>query len=196
MTPNELLLWLSARKEGSWRQFKAAVETLDLANSAHGTEQNASLPLHLRVHFNLERLGHLEFDAAECEKGWRVVPPALAVSQHDGHVTGVLCGARTPKLLERIEQAAPFGGKALTARPSCFSSLFLIRLLVADEVECFAERFVFRGAGNNRLAISTTKVRRPFRSKFLSGVLVFAFIARLSLVIAFFRVVTSCEPDI
>ena len=23
MTPNELLLWLSARKEGSWRQFRA-----------------------------------------------------------------------------------------------------------------------------------------------------------------------------
>jgi hypothetical protein len=106
MTPNELLLWLSARKEGSWRQFRAAVETLDLANSADETEQNASLPLHLRVHFNLERLGHLEFGAAECEKGWRVVPPALALSQHNGHVIGVLCGARTPKLLERIEQAA------------------------------------------------------------------------------------------
>ena len=105
MTPNELLLWLSARKEGSWRQFRSAVERLDLADSDENG-QSASLPLHLRIHFNLERLGHVEFDAAECEKGWRVVPPVLALFQHSGSATGILCGARTPKLLERIERSA------------------------------------------------------------------------------------------
>jgi hypothetical protein len=104
MTPNELLLWLSARKEGSWPQFRAAVEMLDLADA--DDEQETPLPLHQRVRLNLERLGHVEFDAGECEDGWRVVPPALALSQHENRVTGVLCGARTPKLMERVEQAA------------------------------------------------------------------------------------------
>lgn len=106
MTPNELLLWLSARKEGSWPQFRGAVETLDIGNTDDEEEKDTSLPIHQRVRFNLERLGHVEFDAAECEDGWRVVPPALALCHHDDGVTGVLCGARTPKLLATIEQAA------------------------------------------------------------------------------------------
>jgi len=105
MTPNELLLWLSARREGSWPQFRGAVEALDLANSGDDIE-DASLPIHQRVRFNLERLGHVEFGADECEDGWRVVPPALALSHHDDRIVGILCGARTPKLLERIEWAA------------------------------------------------------------------------------------------
>jgi hypothetical protein len=106
MTPNELLVWLSARKLGSWPQFRGAVETLDLANATDEEEQDTSLPLHQRVRFNLERLGHVEFDAAECEDGWHVVPPVLALSPHGNKVTGVLCGARTPKLMERVERAA------------------------------------------------------------------------------------------
>jgi hypothetical protein len=106
MTPNELLLWLSARKQGSWPQFRGAVERLDLANATDESEQDTSLPVHQRVRFNLERLGHVEFDAAECEDGWRVVPPALAVFQHDSGLTGILCGARTSNLMQRIERAA------------------------------------------------------------------------------------------
>ena len=106
MTANELLLWLSARKQGSWPQFRAAVETLDLASTADEEEQDSSLRLHQRVRFNLERLGHLEFDAAECEDGWRVVPPTLALSQHGNGVIGVMCGARTSKLMDRVERAA------------------------------------------------------------------------------------------
>jgi hypothetical protein len=106
VTPNELLLWLSARKQGSWPQFRGAVETLDLTDSADEEEQDTSLPLHQRVRFNLERLGHVEFDAAECEDGWRVVPPTLALCQRGNGVTGVLCGARTPQLMDRVERAA------------------------------------------------------------------------------------------
>jgi hypothetical protein len=105
MTPNELLLWLSARKEGSWLQFRTAVDALELGEGADAPEEDASLPVHQRIRYNLERLGHVEFDAAGCEDGWRVVPPALAVSQYANEMTGVLCGARTPKLLERIERA-------------------------------------------------------------------------------------------
>jgi hypothetical protein len=106
MTPNELLIWLSARREGSWIQFRGAVEVLDVANSGADETEDAPLPLHQRVRFNLERLGHVEFDAAGCEDGWRVVPPALAISDHGREARAVLCGARTPKLLERIEQGA------------------------------------------------------------------------------------------
>ena len=106
MTPNELLLWLSARKEGSWSQFRGAVDRLELANSDDEAEQDTPLPLHQRIRFNLERLGHVEFDAAECEDGWRVVPPTLSLSQHNTGVTGVLCGARTLKLVESIRRAA------------------------------------------------------------------------------------------
>ena len=93
MTPNELLLWLSARKEGSWPQFRGAIDRLELANSDGEAEQDTPLPLHQRIRFNLERLGHVEFDAAECEDGWRVVPPTLSLSQHNNrcHRRSVRC---------------------------------------------------------------------------------------------------------
>jgi hypothetical protein len=123
MTTNELLLWLSSRKEGSWPQFRGAVEALDLANRTDEGGQDASLPLHQRVRFNLERLAHVEFNANECEDGWRVVPPTLVLSQHDDRSVGVLCGARTPKLLEKIEQALnglPFERATHTDCPDVF----------------------------------------------------------------------------
>jgi hypothetical protein len=106
VTPNELLIWLSARKAGSWPQFRGAVEALDLANSGADETEDAPLPLHQRVRFNLERLCHVEFDVAGCENGWRVAPPALAICEHGQQAMAVLCGARTPKLLKSIEQAA------------------------------------------------------------------------------------------
>ena len=105
MTPNELLVWLSARQEGSWSQFRGAVEDLDLDRVGDDTE-DGSIPLHQRVRFNLERLGHVEFNAEGCEDGWRVVPPVLALSEHGGEARAVLCGARTPKVAEKLEQEA------------------------------------------------------------------------------------------
>ena len=103
MTTNELLLWLSARKQGSWPQFRGAIERLDLTESEEAGEDTA-LPLHQRVRFNLERLGHVEFDTAGCEDGWRVVPPTFAVFQNETGCTGVYCGVRTPSLLRMIGQ--------------------------------------------------------------------------------------------
>jgi hypothetical protein len=82
------------------------VENLDLANSTTEAEEDASLPIHQRVRFNLERLGHIEFSAEESGEGWRVVPPTLALFQYGGRATGVLCGARTLPLLESLERAA------------------------------------------------------------------------------------------
>jgi hypothetical protein len=119
VTPNELLLWLSARKQGSWPQFRGAIETLDLAGTADEAEQDGILPVHQRVRFNLERLGHVEFDAAGCEDGWRVVPPALAVFQHDSGFTGIFCGARTRMLVETFENAGDGIFTERSGKPDC-----------------------------------------------------------------------------
>lgn len=119
MTPNELLLWLSARKQGSWPQFRGAVENLDLAEDAGEGAEDSFLPLHQRVRYNLSRLGHVEFDVAECSNGWRVVPPSLALTQHGGDISGILCGARTLKLLEGIERAARGFALERIPQPDC-----------------------------------------------------------------------------
>src|SRR5260370_28816601 len=105
MTPNELLRWWSARRQGSWPQVRGAVQSVDLASNNDETDE-ASLPLHQRVRFSLERLAHVEFDAAECENGWRVVPPSLALFKHERGATAVLFGARNPNLINRLETAA------------------------------------------------------------------------------------------
>lgn len=106
MKPNELLFWLSARREGSWQQFREAVEEL---HSAGGDSENGGSPMlddgefHLdqRLRLDFDRLGHVEFFARGCEGGWRVTPPTLAAHPVSGGVRAVLCGARSPALRER-----------------------------------------------------------------------------------------------
>jgi hypothetical protein len=147
VTPNELLLWLSVRKAGSWSQFRGAVENLDLANSSAEAEEDAALPIHQRVRFNLERLGHIEFGAEESGEGWRVVPPTLALSRFDGRTTGVLCGARTIPLLKRIERAANGLPYERAPHPDCPDVLriqapneqVLIDLTQREGISCQAE---------------------------------------------------------
>ncbi|MEW6402719.1 MAG: hypothetical protein AB1649_13035 [Chloroflexota bacterium] len=110
MRSNELLYWLSARREGSWQQFRAAIEELysnesDSEENGNITPGEAEFPLHQRLRIDLERLGHAEFFACGCEKGWRVAPPTLAAHPVSGGVRAVLCGARSPGLRERALQA-------------------------------------------------------------------------------------------
>jgi hypothetical protein len=103
---NELLLWLSARSEGSWRVFRAAVEELHLAEDLEAAGEQESergvFPLHQQLRLNMERLGHVEFFARDCEEGWRVVPPTLALTRGLNDWMGVLCGARSDRLLEHF----------------------------------------------------------------------------------------------
>lgn len=109
MTANELLFWLSARRAGSWAQFRGAVEELRLDSREGSREGSEAYPLYQRLRFNLQSLGHVEFDAKECEDGWRVAPPVLALNSRDWRTTGVLCGARLPQLLSQfLVNAAPF----------------------------------------------------------------------------------------
>ncbi|MGO8752918.1 MAG: hypothetical protein ACLQNE_43800 [Thermoguttaceae bacterium] len=110
MKANELLFWLSARRKGSWRLFRDAVERIDSTDVA--SDSNAMtvpaddrFPLYQRLRLDLERLGHVEFFARTGEKRWRVAPPILA-----GHAAGdspraVLCGARSPELCRRVVSA-------------------------------------------------------------------------------------------
>jgi hypothetical protein len=102
MKPNELLLWLSARQEGSWRQFRQAVEELHSIDGEADSENDGEFPLHQQLRLDLERLAHVEFFAADCEDGWRIAPPTLATHAVAGGVRGVLCGARSPSLRERV----------------------------------------------------------------------------------------------
>jgi hypothetical protein len=115
-TSNHLLLWLSARRAGSWQQFRGAVEELHLLQSSRadgddvGSEPITGLPLYQRLRLNLQRLGHVEFFTQGCESGWRVVPPVLAASRVREGWAGILCGARSAPLLKLFRAAAGADG--------------------------------------------------------------------------------------
>ena len=110
---DHLFLWLSAKGNGSWSQFRSAVEALlaDQINESRdsGEEKTGSganhavLPVHQRISLELQRLGHCEFSWNEQGQGsWRVVPPTIALLPNRRD-TGILCGARSPDLLERLD---------------------------------------------------------------------------------------------
>jgi hypothetical protein len=143
MTANELLVWLSARKEGSWPQFRGAVEALEVADSAGEDIEDGAMPVHQRVRFSLERLCHVEFDAEGCEDRWRVVPPVLAIVDQEGQAFGVLCGARTPKHLESIESAA--NGFSLQRYPAADSpDIVRVRAPATAALVALAQRIGIR----------------------------------------------------
>jgi hypothetical protein len=103
---NELLFWLSARRQGSWQQFRQAVEERHSSDSEADSANNDEFPLHQQLRLNLERLAHVEFFAKNCEHGWRIAPPTLASHSVSSGVRGVLCGARSPALRERVIRSA------------------------------------------------------------------------------------------
>lgn len=94
MGPDELLFWLSARREGSWGQFRSAAEEI----LSEGTNPHS----YQDMRFALEQLGHVEFECRDEGGGWRVAPPILAVSQRAGGYVGIVCGARSMQLVGRV----------------------------------------------------------------------------------------------
>jgi hypothetical protein len=107
MKANELLLWLSARREGSWQQFRAAVEELHSAENdsdLNGDSQTGDkeFPLHQQLRLNLECAAHAEFFERDSKYVWRIAPPVLAAHPGPGGFRAVLCGARSPALRERV----------------------------------------------------------------------------------------------
>jgi hypothetical protein len=136
---DELLLWLSARKQGTWEQFKGAAEALHAPDDESAQEDGVgaeeergrdALPLYQRLRLNLERLGHAEFFARDCEDGWRVAPPVIAVREHAGSCTGILCGARSRQLLAHLDAAA--AGKAVLQTEEQDGAPLVYRVAAAD----------------------------------------------------------------
>lgn len=110
MSAHALLLWMSARRTGSWQQFRSAVESIHLPAFAEvpaegGDGNSGGLPVYHQLRLGFERLGHTEFFARGCEDGWRIAPPVLAVSESTQEWSGILCGARSPQLLAALEAA-------------------------------------------------------------------------------------------
>jgi len=107
MRANELLLWLSARREGSWQQFRAVVEELhSLENDSdlNGDSQTGDneFPLHQQLRLNLECAAHTEFFEHDSKYVWRIAPPVLAAHPATDGFRAVLCGARSLALRERV----------------------------------------------------------------------------------------------
>ena len=112
MNPNELLLWLSATGGGTWSRYRTALNELAVPGTSDDpmddTDENVpvtrSLPQHLRIKFNLERLGHAEFFRRDFKNGWRIVPPTLISMPGGTDAHGLLCGARTKQLLTSLRE--------------------------------------------------------------------------------------------
>lgn len=122
MSANNLLLWMSAKRRGSWQQFRAAVEELHLDWGDTDIEENEDeyerfvLPLYQALRFNLQRVGHAEFfSGAGDEADWRVTPPTMAVMRRANDWLAIVVGARSPGLLQRLRAAvAPAIIKAMS----------------------------------------------------------------------------------
>lgn len=104
MNGNDLLLWLSERRSGSWPLFRGGVKAF--VGDDDSERGGSKFPLHQQIRVDLQRLAHVEFFAQECESGWRITPPVLALSSSDEGCLGVLCGARSDALLDRFKGSA------------------------------------------------------------------------------------------
>ena len=113
MRLDHLLLWLSAKGNGSWAQYRGAVEVLlsDQTNESRDSNEEKAgsgvnhsvLPVHQQICLELQRLGHVEFSWNEQGQGsWRVVPPTIALLPNRRD-KGILCGARSPELPARLD---------------------------------------------------------------------------------------------
>lgn len=148
VSSNALLLWMSARRQGSWQQFRTAVERLRASesNDSGGEDEDTfdqfALPFYQTLRLNLQRMGHAEFFAGAGDGAdWRVTPPSLAVTQHLGGCCGILVGARSPKLLRRVYEAAGAATLEIQVLPAYPDQI----LAIADDLR--ALRVMAEGAG-------------------------------------------------
>lgn len=108
---NELLLWMSARRSGTAQSFRAKAAQLGVLRAGGAAWRTAQ--------WNLEKLAHAEFAPAAGGDAWRVAPPVLAAGQArpDGSVRAVLCGARTPGLVDRLRGGGSEAELAIRGQP-------------------------------------------------------------------------------
>jgi hypothetical protein len=92
---DRLLYWLSAMGSGSWESFKKACDTLQIEKPE-------------RILRRLRLLGHIE--SSVNGKRWSVAPTALVKIESDSENSEnseyILCGQRSIKLLNHLEQYA------------------------------------------------------------------------------------------
>ncbi|MFN8658176.1 MAG: hypothetical protein U0105_17700 [Candidatus Obscuribacterales bacterium] len=125
MSGTELLLALSARKKGSWRQFKDSVDALLWYGQVNQIDSNvyideqADFSIHQTVRFNLQRLCHAEFFAPGCERGWRVTPPVMAINKGDYGYEVILAGARSETQLYNLLGSSLGDFVEFTSFPAC-----------------------------------------------------------------------------
>lgn len=94
-TVNDLLFWMSVRREGGASSLRAkAAELLPPRGGGPARDRLAE--------WNLSQLAHVEFPPGG---GWKVAPPVLAAGNPGSPGHAVLCGARTPGLLARLAAA-------------------------------------------------------------------------------------------
>jgi hypothetical protein len=115
MNANHLLLWMSARQHGTWIQFKSAIE--ELSSDSHEVNSEGDLetdqidsyglPIHQVLRLNLQCLSHAEFFSRGNEAGWAIVPPSIAVHIESGKWIGILCGARSPMMINMLKDTFP-----------------------------------------------------------------------------------------
>ena len=170
MNPNELLLWLSATGEGTWSRYRAAMDELTIAgtpiDSVDDIDENSaaakSLPQHVRIRLNLERLGHAEFFRGDSPNGWRVVPPTLVRMPGERGVRGVLCGARTDHFLDRLRELADEAKVFVTPQDECPDRIVL-RCSSLRELSEIATKgtVIFQEAGIDRLLTVIPPVDNP-----------------------------------
>lgn len=121
MSANSLLFWMSARRHGSWAQFRAAVEELhiraedaEVEGEGDDAPDQFALPLYQTLRFNLQRIGHTEFFAgAGAGAEWRVTPPTLALTRHARRPFSVVVGARSLSLIDHLRSVAARHGAEL-----------------------------------------------------------------------------------
>ena len=111
-----LLFALSAWRQTSWRNFKQCfnvVQRKSAANSHYDANENAS-GHRWRALRELSALGHVDLRFEKDDIQVVTAPPALAVLPGFESRTAVLCGARSPGLISRLEYLAGNAGIEMT----------------------------------------------------------------------------------
>ncbi|HIE00197.1 MAG TPA: hypothetical protein EYP59_07905 [Thiotrichaceae bacterium] len=129
-----LLYWLSALGGGSWESFKKACQSLELTE-----------PKRILRRFKL--LGHLESSADGLK--WSMSPIALVkVNSQSESQEFVLCGQRSLKLVQRLEQLATVISKNQADAPPCIHIQLAHSENVSDLIEQINAEFSIIDAGD------------------------------------------------
>lgn len=162
MNANDILLWASTKRFGSWAAYKERVGERSSAEEDAGADDRGAyeLPIYQRLRFNLERLGHVEFRRRDFPESWRVVPPTIAASS--GERRGILCGARTDELVVGIQTA--FKGVQITTQAECPDRIEIELKDDFERVAALMKVFVQRDATESLLAAIPSIADREWRT--------------------------------